>query len=141
MIPKNNFAIFKDGHKEEIIFFRDCPNEYIIFSTESGIYLYKPDPIKQYSDEKFHQPHYFYTIHLDFEDVGSYFAFPRMCFVEDPYIKEIKIDRSVLRTIDIPGFKCVDIFTSPDPTYEEIACAIIKELGVKFEVERKENKK
>lgn len=137
MIPKNNFAIFKDGHKEEIIFFRDCPNDYIIFSTESGIYLYKPDPMKHY--ESCYQPHYFYTICLDFEDVGSYFAFPRVHFVEDPYIKEIQIDRNVLRTINIPGFKDIDILTSPEPTYEEIACAIVKELGVEFEVERKEN--
>lgn len=93
MKPKNNFAIFKDGHKEKIKFFRDCPNDYIIFVTKSGIYLYKPDPMKHY--ESCYQPHYFYTIQLDFEDAGSYFAFPRMYFVEDPYIKEIQIDRSI----------------------------------------------
>lgn len=132
---KNNLAIFKDGHKEAILFYKDCPRGCIIFSTESGIYLYKP-PTNP--NNICYQPQYFYTIHLNFDHFGSIFELPMIQFVDDPYIKEIQIDRRVLRTIDIPGYKPVNILVKPDATNGEIALAIVEELGIKLDKNEEE---
>lgn len=121
-----NYATFKDGHEEDIFYYKDLLHGCIIFSTKSGIYFYRP---KQETPGVYGlESQEYFIVQMIFDD--NSISLPKMIFASYPYIRNITIDRRVERKFTVPDHGNGTILVDPDASQEEIACAIMNELGV-----------
>lgn len=126
-MKRGSFATFRDGHEEEIFYYKDCAPGNILFATESGVYFYKKGPEVPGIVGTF--PKEFFTIEMAFED-GNVLGFPRIYFSDNPYLTSVTIDRRVERRFNVPGYGTGSVLVDPNATVEEIAVAIVTEMGV-----------
>lgn len=126
-----NYAVFKDGHEEDIFYYKELPNDSVLFSTQSGIYFYNPDPdIPGAHGLTVAQK--FYTIRMRIVDQ---LTLPTLEFVGDPYLRHIMIDRRIERRFTVPNYGSGSVLVHPNASVESIAVAIMHEMGVKLEEE------
>lgn len=124
-----SYAKFNDGHEEDIFYYKDLQQGCILFATKSGVYFYRPAPKAPGVSGVCAQE--FFTIQMDFCDNPTYF--PDMFFHDDPYVQSIMIDRRIKRNFTVPGHGDGSVLVSPNASTEELACAIMSELGVEVE--------
>lgn len=124
-----SWAMFKDGHEEDIFYYKDLPHNHILFGTKSGVYIYRPSIVSPAITGLKAQE--FYTIKMSFHADPT--IFPDISFVEDPYIQRIFIDRRIERKFTVSGHGNGSVFINPEADSEDLAWAILNEMGVKIE--------
>ena len=128
MDVKRSYVEFLDGHKEDIFYYKDLPNDCVLFSTKSDIYFYKPAP--NTPGVAGLRAHRFYTISMTFENT---LTLPNLKLVEDSHISHIMIDRRIEMRFTVPDHGSGTILIHPNASKESIALAIMSELGVEIE--------
>lgn len=127
-MKKRNYATFCDGHEEDIFYYKDLPHGCMLFATKSGVYFY--NSVSKTLGVSGLKQEYF-TIQMGFCDNPT--AFPDMTFTNVYNIIHVYIDRRIERKFTVPGYGDGTVLVEPDATAEELAWAILNEMGVELE--------
>ena len=129
MDKKRSYVTFKDGHEEDIFYYKEIRDNQYIFATESGIYFYR-EPINVPGVLGVERIPGF-TLYADCRDNPN--VLPDICLTHDPSIKTIKIDKRVELKFTVPDYGDGTVLVEPNASTEEVACAIMSEMGVVVE--------
>lgn len=125
MKKPRSYAVFEDGHEEDLLYYETSKSGNHIFATKSGVYRYWPEE----------------------HDLGD------MCFtIRSPYfdrlgptltdrtseIKYVVIDERIPYKYEVCGsgaFICGSVLVPPKATDQEIHKLIVEDLEIRYEKE------
>ena len=134
MNKPRSFATFRDGHLEDIVWFREYGDNGMVFATESGIYLDRNRSI-DVTDRRFLHPNLYSR--LDFKDPPNEIGYPIIEFPFDHSLISYTIDKRVPYHYFISGKDgvCIEGTVYADPNANEIRlrALILEDINIEYE--------
>ena len=125
MKKPRSYAVFEDGHEEDLLYFETSKSGHHIFATKSGIYRYYPEEYSVHNTS-------FVTRLSCFGRLG-----PALTNRTDE-IKYVAIDERIpyeYRIEGLEGYTCGEILVPPDATDQEIRKLIMNDLKIQYRKE------
>ena len=134
-MERNNYATFKDGHKEKIVYWEEN-GDAVLFATESGVYMYRPIPAPADIMPLMNS--------TNFLRISMSGRLGLLDWEEEYSIGTITLDKRVKCTYEShvknTGFgKIGTVLVDPDASKAEIEAVILKDLAdITYKIEEKE---